>query len=557
MAMLDVGNGQLLDALMSEHLRRHGNDAGKSLAALSSIGFERRELDQIADRDVRALLAEIATVPLRASSPCDRTVQCEGSKLADASVVQAPRAQEISSRKKASRLAVWLPRLASSVAFVLALGYLLHTSHEPVVFGKYDVQYSTFLALLFLIILPVFHYLARSCAVVNEVKSRSGRTFVVRPRHKLTMVVVAMLAVYLAAGALTDRFFRRRIMTSNSDGYHPYLQNTPQPNDVAQNVNRWGFRGDDIEQAKGDDVFRVFVFGGSTVYCGTVPYEQTHCRILEERLRKAYPQYEVEVQNLGADWHTTEHDTIKLLFFAQDFSPDLAITFHAINDLVRSLTPDAFGEGAYWPDYRHYLGAIANLATGGRKVPSTITAGQWCSDLRFDQIRIDGPEGNGINGVRTFFVPKARPVSITEWKSLPAFERNLNDFVAIARSKRMQVLLATQPSLYQDDLPPDLEQLLVFPLTHHFGGQRPSLHSMVDGMRRFNDATRRLATRAKVDLVDLERQMPKTTAYLYDDVHYTRAGNYLVGNALADNIIESKTIDRVMERRRSGTKSAH
>jgi hypothetical protein len=143
-------------------------------------------------------------------------------------------------------------------------------------------------------------------------------------------------------------------------------------------------------------------------------------------------------------------------------------------------------------------------------------------------------------------------VNITEWKSLPAFERNLSDFVAIARSKGMHVLLATQPSLYQDDLPPALQQLLVFPLTHHFGGERPSLHSMVEGMRVFNEATRRLAMQAEVDLVDLERQMPKTTAYLYDDVHYTQAGNYLVGNALADSIIESKTIDQVMERRRSG-----
>ncbi|HUY31450.1 MAG TPA: SGNH/GDSL hydrolase family protein [Pirellulales bacterium] len=465
--------------------------------------------------------------------------------------------RENSSQAKASRLAVWLPRLASSVAFALALGYLPHTSHDPVVFGKYDAPYATFLVLLFLVILPAFYYLARSCAVAHVVKSRSGRTFVVRPRHKLTMVVVAVLAVYLAAGALADRFVRRRIMTSNSDGYHPYLQNTPQPNDATLHVNRWGFRGDDLDPAKGDDVFRIFVFGGSTVYCGTVPYEQTHCRVLERQLRKAYPRYKVEVQNLGADWHTTEHDTIKLLFFAQDFSPDLAITFHAINDLVRSFTPDAFGEGAYWSDYRHYLGAIANLATGGRKVPSSMTAGQWCSDLRFDQIRVDGPEGKGINGVRTFFVPKARPVSITEWKSLPAFERNLRDFVAIARSKGMRVLLATQPSLYRDDLPPRLRPLLVFPLSHYFGGKRPSLHSMVDGMRRFNDSTRRLAMRAGVDLVDLERRMPKTTAYLYDDVHYTQAGNYLIGTALADSIIESKTIDRVMERRRDGTKSAH
>jgi hypothetical protein len=30
--------------------------------------------------------------------------------------------------------------------------------------------------------------------------------------------------------------------------------------------------------------------------------------------------------------------------------------------------------------------------------------------------------------------------------------------------------------------------------------------------------------------------MPKTTEFLYDDVHYTRAGNALIGNALADDI---------------------
>jgi hypothetical protein len=452
---------------------------------------------------------------------------------------------------KSSWLTVWTPRLTSSVAFLLAFGFLLHTSHEPVVFGKYDASYATFLAVLFLVILPAFHFLARFCAVVHVLKSRSGRMFVVRPRHKLAFVAVAALAAYLTAGVLTDHFVRRRLMTYDNNGYHPYLQNTPRPYDVLQNVNRWGFRGDDLDQAKADDVFRIFVFGGSTVYCGQVPYGQTHCRLLEKRLRDAYPQYHLEVQNLGADWHTTEHDTIKLLFFAQDFSPDLAITFHGINDLVRSLTPDAFAEGPYWSDYRHYLGAAANLATGGRKVGWSVSLGHWCSDLRFDQIRLDGPEGKGINGVRTFFVPKAQPVEIAQWKSLPAFERNLRDFVDIARSKGMQVLLATQPSLYRDDLTESERQLLAFPLAHHFRGKRPSLDSMIDGMRQFNDTTRRLAAEAHVDLVDLEELMPKTTEYLYDDVHYTSAGNELIASALADKIIESKLIDRTLDGRKA------
>ncbi|HET6879599.1 MAG TPA: hypothetical protein VFI31_05580 [Pirellulales bacterium] len=450
---------------------------------------------------------------------------------------------------KPSRLASWLARAASLTFFLLSLGYLLHTSHDPVVLGKYDAEYVVFLAVLFLVMVPAFHYLARFCSVAHELKTRSGKTFVVRPRHKLAALLLLGGGAYLAALAYADRLVHSRTMTYGGDGFHPYLQNTPVPNDAAQHVNRWGFRGDDFDQQKVDHTFRIFVFGGSTVYCGTVPFEQTHCRLLEKRLREVYPQYRVEVQNIGTDWHTSEHDTIKLLFYAQDFSPDLVITFHAINDLARSLTPDMFGEGQYRSDYRHYLGAAANLVTGGRKVPWSLGAGHWCSDLRFDQIRLAGPDGKGLAGVRTSFVPKARPVEITEWKSLPAFQRNLRDFVTIARSKGMQVLLATQPSLYRDDLTEEERQLLVFPLTHFFNGKRPSLISMIDGMRQFNAATRRLAQQLDVEVVDLEQRMPKTTAYMYDDVHYTPAGNELVGNAFAEHIIGAKIIDRVMAER--------
>lgn len=452
-------------------------------------------------------------------------------------------------RATTSRIAAWLARGASAGFFLLSLGYLLHTSNEPVLFGKYDTQYVLFLAAQFFVIVPAFHFLARFCAARHELTLRSGRVLDFRPMHKLKAAFAIGAVSYLAASAYTDHLVHTRTMTVSEDGFHPYLQNTPTPGSARHHVNRWGFRGDDIDQEKADDTFRIFMFGGSTVFCGTVPFEQSHCRLLETRLRAAFPHVRIEVQNLGADWHTTEHDTIKLLFYAQDFSPDLVITFHAINDLVRSLTPDMFAEGPYRSDYRHYLGPAANLASGGRKVPWSLVAGHWCSDLRFDQIQIAGPDGHGLAGLRTSFVPKARPAEITEWPSLAAFERNLRDFVTIAESKQMQVLLATQPSLYRPDLTEAERRLLVFPLSNYFNGQRPSLYSMIDGMRQFNGATRRLADELHVELVDLERRMPKTTDYMYDDVHYTRSGNELVANAFAEQIIDSRVIDRVMRKR--------
>jgi hypothetical protein len=447
--------------------------------------------------------------------------------------------------------AAWLPRLATGIVFVLSLGFLLHTSHRPVVFGKYGLRYAVFLAALFLIVLPAFYWLARFCTVTDEMTLSRGRRLPVRPRHKLTFLLLAATGLYLAFGLVQKHAGILRVTTFDAHIFHPYLQNVPTPNHAGQHINRWGFRGEEIERQKSDDVFRIFVFGGSTVHCGTVPFEQTHCRVLERRLREAYPEYRIEVQNLGAEWHATEHDTIKLLFYAQDFSPDLAIMFHGINDLVRGFVPDMFAEGEYRPDYGHYYGAVSNLATQGRKAPMFFNAvvGHWCSDLRFDVVRVNGPDGEGLSGINTLFYPKTRPVQIAEWKSLPSFRRNMKDFLAIARLKGIEPLLATQASLYRDDLTPAEQELLGFPLSHHFDGKRASLKSMIDGMRTFNDATRQIAHEAQVRLVDLERMMPKTTAYLYDDIHYTKAGNELIGHAFADEIVEWGLVEKTMRER--------
>jgi WD40 repeat protein/serine/threonine protein kinase len=58
----------LLVALTAEHLRQHGDDADQSLAALSSAGSARRDLEQIADPEVQASLAPLASDDVTSSS---------------------------------------------------------------------------------------------------------------------------------------------------------------------------------------------------------------------------------------------------------------------------------------------------------------------------------------------------------------------------------------------------------------------------------------------------------------------------------------------------------
>src|SRR5262245_45881885 len=53
----------LLEALVQKHLRKHGDDPEKSLAAVGPVGSVRDELRRLADPDLDASLARVGQVP--------------------------------------------------------------------------------------------------------------------------------------------------------------------------------------------------------------------------------------------------------------------------------------------------------------------------------------------------------------------------------------------------------------------------------------------------------------------------------------------------------------
>jgi hypothetical protein len=54
----------LLNALLGRHVEMHGNDAEKSLAAVTPVGSIRDELKRLADTDVEASLAHVSMAPV-------------------------------------------------------------------------------------------------------------------------------------------------------------------------------------------------------------------------------------------------------------------------------------------------------------------------------------------------------------------------------------------------------------------------------------------------------------------------------------------------------------
>lgn len=422
---------------------------------------------------------------------------------------------------------------------VLGVGFVFHTSFDPTVFGKYTTGYFVFLCAWWLLLVPLVYLFARFLFSTQRIELPSGRVLHLRPSPKILLTLLLVWGIAAIVDYRVDKALGRGVATPmRSDEFHPYLQNVPAADNPGLGVNRWGLRGRDVEREKPAGTYRILALGGSTVFSAPLPLEETWPEVLAARLRERYPGVPIEVLNGAAEWHTTEHSLIKLMTWFRDFDPDLVIVYHAINDLSRSFVPDLFGTGTYRSDYGHYHGAVARLAR-----PRELTwplvrirLGYWFSDLLCHRVRIAGPDGNGLHGLTTAFFPKADPVDVTDWPSLSAFERNLHEIAGFAKRQGYVLILASQPSLYRADLTEREQEVLWTPISHQWDGHCASLASMIDGMRRFNATARHVAEEEGVGFVDLDAVVPKTTEYMYDDVHYTAKGCARIAAAFDEHI---------------------
>ncbi len=98
------------------------------------------------------------------------------------------------------------------------------------------------------------------------------------------------------------------------------------------NINSLGFRGGKVRRKK-KGAFHIAVLGGSTVFgvrqadFHTIPY------LLEDRLRKMYPDRAVQVFNLGIEGYTIQRETALIKHLFDALEPDLVIFYGGWNDI--------------------------------------------------------------------------------------------------------------------------------------------------------------------------------------------------------------------------------
>ncbi len=135
-------------------------------------------------------------------------------------------------------------------------------------------------------------------------------------------------------------------------------------------------------------------------------------------------------------------------------------------------------------------------------------------------------------------LPERLRAALPEW--LVAYRRNLADAAEGCARSNVELVLATQPLLYAEDMTAAARALW---WSGGLGPTSPSTRQYLseaayaDCLAQFNDATRDVAARLGVPLVDLAAEMPDPDGrYFYDTLHFHSAGARRAGRLIAEKI---------------------
>jgi lysophospholipase L1-like esterase len=374
-------------------------------------------------------------------------------------------------------------------ALVLPLyaGFFFYESTDPLVFG-YSLSYLIFVSVLgsFLTV-PLFVWLSLKLLGAK----------------RTIFLGIALLMLALPSYCLVAIVY----YNNQERDFDPFLQ-----------IDNPRFTGIAKHRSEDDTSLRILVLGGST----SMGYPVFMGDQLRER---SEGRFNVEILNGSMRWYTTRHSLINYVSYCADWSPDVVVVMHGINDLVRSFDTPSMCIGSYDELYTHWYGPMVTAAR-----PPSI------------EHRLLSPLCR--NWYRSHRV-KSADCSMEKFRSLPSFRRNLEKLAQIATKDGAVVLVVSQPTVFKPSMSREEIRLLGFgegfclERESYFKQSYPNHESLYRAMIEYNNASRDVAANEKLEFVDAAPVVPRTKKHFVDDCHCSEAGLRLLANSVTDAIVQT------------------
>lgn len=277
--------------------------------------------------------------------------------------------------------------------------------------------------------------------------------------------------------------------------------------DILFQVNKFGFKGPDIEKSKDANTLRIMAIGDSTTF-GFVDDRYSYPRTLERYLRSQ--GVSVEMINAGVEGYATE-DVLYHLDYFMSFQPDIAIIYIGWNDLYGDIfLPDIYIVRAFNKLYRYFQPKNPDWQVEGGR-------------LKFSDHYYDSFTKEALHYASSY---------------QPSFSSGVREVVEEFSEEGIKPVLVTLPGLFSVDRQPAPEALQI----GHLPGNGTNAYVLAVMTNTYNNAIRQLATEENIPLIDLEEWSNQVLVppeqWFSDSVHLSLEGQSAIGNYLGERLLE-------------------
>ena len=306
-------------------------------------------------------------------------------------------------------------------------------------------------------------------------------------------------AVYLGALKLGSVIFLLFVFLFFLLAFYPYVEYkySNGVNQRMENVHAFLHLTPNEIEIKNDSSFTIFCLGGSTTEF------QDHSgrdwpTMLGERMKTDSAFSNIEIYNSGKQWYTSQHILTNYIQNLKSLNPDAIIIMENINDLLQNADFSKLSKGEFREDYGHFLGPFSNI------------------------IKYNGFTALTTQAFKKLWYQDAPQIIETDYfPGLNSFEKNLKALIELAQADQTLVILMTQPNIYKEDMSKEELQALTMLNYEAVGnGKYWSYNTVYTGINLYNNKIKQIAKEKNVELIDLEKKIPKSLDYFYDDVHY-------------------------------------
>jgi len=296
--------------------------------------------------------------------------------------------------------------------------------------------------------------------------------------------------------------------------------------------NSLGFRGEEPPPDL-DRCLSIVAVGGSTTICFELADNKTWVHVLGEKLKNNFQK--LWINNAGLAGHSTFGHIILMENFVVKLRPKVAVFLVGVNDTGvdhENRVDASIYQGLRWDSFRSLERLSGALADHSEVAAAILNLKRYY----FPKITWAPPQRE--------IDLKAEPTQEMSGETKAAMERDflakyprpyatrLKRLIAICRENHILPVLMTQPTLYgncRDDVTGvDLSIIKI----------KEGINSGFywDILEILNGVTRQVAQEEKVLLIDLARELPKSSRYYYDLMHYDNVGAEKVATIISRHL---------------------